>query len=528
MNCWRIELKEFTLSSWGEAFFKFVLYSLSMVFRVYNTLTKKKEVFRPLRKQHVGIYTCGPTVYQYPHIGNYRTMVSSDLVVRYLEFKGYNVKWVLNITDVEDKIIKASAGDLGKMKKLTKFYEREFFREINMLNIEKAYKYPRATEHIKEMVSLIQSLLDKGIAYLGEDGSIYYSVRKFKNYGKLSGVKPGKSKKLQRISHDEYGKEDVSDFALWKAWKNEDGEIYWNAEFRIKNKKIKIKGRPGWHIECSVMSMKYLGKSFDIHTGGVDLIFPHHENEIAQAEGATNKQFVKNWIHMEHLLVEGEKMSKSLKNDYKLREIMGWGYSPLDLRFLYITTHYRSLMNFTRKSLEAARKNREKLQNIYEDILVLERLYKKGSKKTKTLERFLKKFEEKMDDDLNTPEALAILHEFLSFVEKNREKIRDSNFYKKAREILLKTDNVFSVLEREPKIDFVRVCEEAKDIEKTTEIQKALRKKTNISRIKELLKIRNFYRNRKEWKKSDKIRSFLNRLGYEVRDSRDVVVFKKI
>ena len=265
--------------------------------KFYNTMSRRLEDFEPINPPNVGMYTCGPTVYDYAHIGNFRAYVWEDLLHRYLTFKGYNVTQVMNLTDVDDKTIKGSQKLGISLAEYTEKYKKAFFEDIDTLNIQRAQVYPSATEHIDDMVRLIQMLLDKGIAYRSDDGCIYYSIAKFPEYGKLSGKKPEHLIEGARIKHDEYEKEEWADFALWKAWTPDDGDVFWETPLG--------KGRPGWHIECSAMSMKYLGESFDIHTGGEDNIFPHHENEIAQSEGATGKKFVKYWLHCAHLIVEG-------------------------------------------------------------------------------------------------------------------------------------------------------------------------------------------------------------------------------
>jgi len=314
--------------------------------KLYNTFGRKKENFKSLKKGKVGIYVCGLTVYNFGTIGNYRALVNSDVLVRYLEYKGYNVNKIVNITDVDDKTILGSTKANKSLKEFTKKYEKAFFEDEGKLNIKKASKYPRATDHIKDMIVIIKKLLDKGLAYKADDG-IYFNVKKFKRYGKLSGVKIAglKAGASERVKGDEYDKDNVRDFALWKFYDNKDEKVFWDTEFG--------KGRPGWHIECSAMSSKYLGQPFDIHTGGVDLIFPHHENEIAQSEGCCDKKFVNYWIHNEWLMVNGKKMSKSLGNYYTVRDIVDKGFNPLALRYFYLTGHYRSQLNFTLDNLNS-------------------------------------------------------------------------------------------------------------------------------------------------------------------------------
>ena len=295
-----------------------------MSLKLYNTLTRKKEVFKPINKNSVGIYLCGPTIYNHVHIGNLRAYLFADILRRYFEFKDYKIKEVMNLTDVDDKTIRDSQIKKKSLKEFTKEYEKGFLEDIKSMNLETPEFIPKATEHIPEMINLIKDLLNKKFAYKSEDG-IYFSIKKFKNYGKLAGIKLAdlKTGASERVGEDEYEKENARDFALWKFYTKEDGNVFWETEFG--------KGRPGWHIECSAMSMKYLGKSFDIHMGGEDLIFPHHENEIAQSEASTGKKFVNYWLHNGWVLVDGKKMSKSLKNFYNLKDIIKRGYSPLDL-----------------------------------------------------------------------------------------------------------------------------------------------------------------------------------------------------
>ncbi|MEK9209470.1 MAG: cysteine--tRNA ligase, partial [Patescibacteria group bacterium] len=331
-----------------------------MALKLFNYLTKKKEIFRPLKAGKVGLYTCGPTVYDTAHLGNLRTYIFEDVLRRTLKANGLKVKQVMNITDVEDKIIKKMREEKKRLKEITEPNIKIFFQDLKKLNIEKAEVYPKATEHIQEIIKLIAVLLKKGLAYKAEDDSIYFKISKFKNYGQLSGLK---SKDVgrpyndgRRISEDEYKKE-AADFALWKARPAKAGrEPSWPSPFGP--------GRPGWHIECSAMSMKYLGKTFDIHAGAIDLLFPHHENEIAQSQAATGKKFVNFWLEGEHLLVSGQKMAKSLKNFLTLKDIEKKGFDPLVFRYLVLTSHYRKKLNFTWNSLKAGQNALDKLKEI--------------------------------------------------------------------------------------------------------------------------------------------------------------------
>ena len=282
--------------------------------KLYNTLTRKKQIFKPLNKSMVGFYSCGPTIYNHAHIGNLRAMIFYDSLKRALLFNGFKVKHIMNITDVEDKTIRG-AREMGiSLESFTGAYDKSFKQNLQELNVMAPDHYPYATKYINEIINLIKKLLQKGLAYQGKDESVYFDISKFRKYGKLSRLKYRIIREGARVALDEYGKEQASDFVLWKAWKPEDGDVFWHSPWG--------KGRPGWHIECSAMALKNLGQSFDIHAGAVDLIFPHHENEIAQSEGATGKPFVKYWLHLEHLLINKQKMSKSLKNDFKLNDII--------------------------------------------------------------------------------------------------------------------------------------------------------------------------------------------------------------
>ena len=373
--------------------------------KLYNTMTRRKEVFVPLHEGEVRMYTCGPTVYDYAHIGNFRAYVFEDLLRRFLEYRGYRVVQVMNITDVDDKTIRRSREAKLSLQEYTRRYERAFFEDLEKLNIERAEHYPRATEHIPEMVALIQRLMEKGYAYRGEDGSIYYDISKFKEYGKLSKLRLEELKAGARVRQDEYAKEEAQDFALWKAWSEEDGDVYWDTPLG--------RGRPGWHIECSAMSMRYLGETLDIHAGGVDLIFPHHENEIAQSEAATGKTFVRYWVHNEHLLVEGRKMSKRYGNFYTLRDLLARGYDPLAIRYLLLATHYRRKLNFTFKALEDASRAVGRLSDFMQRLEEYSPGKEEATELSRRVEEAKREFDAALSDDLDTPCALAAVFRLL-------------------------------------------------------------------------------------------------------------------
>ena len=450
--------------------------------KLYNTLTRKKEVFKPIKKGRVSLYTCGPTVYNYIHLGNLRAFLFYDLVKRYLLYKKYKVKHVMNITDVDDKTIRDSQKEKKSLKEFTEFYTKEFLRDLQELNIINPDIMPKATEHIPEMVSLVKILLKKGYAYKAADG-IYFSIKKFKNYGNLAQLEKQNLQSNARVSLDEYEKENISDFSLWKAYDKNDGNVFWEREIG--------KGRPGWHLECSAMSQKYLGIPFDIHCGGIDLVFPHHTNEIAQSEAAYNKKFVNYWLHNEHLLVDEKKMSKSLHNFYTLRDLLSKQYSGKEIRFLLLSVHYRQKINFTFESLNSVKNILEKIEEFMTNI----QNYKKSSpsliKKTK------QEFEKAMDDDLNFSKALAVIFDFMKEV--NKKRIGTG-----VKKLMLEFDKVLGL--NLDKIKSEKIPE--KIIKLAAEREKA--------------------RKEKNYKEADKIRNEINSLGYQLEDSGKGVKIKKV
>ncbi|MBQ7529377.1 cysteine--tRNA ligase [bacterium] len=373
-----------------------------MATRFFNTMSRTLEDFVPMESGKVKLYTCGPTVYDFAHIGNFRTYVFEDLLRRYLEYRGYEVTQVMNITDVEDKTIRKAREQKIALNQVTEPFIKAFFADLKSLNIKPATYYPRATQHIERMVEMIRDLLKKGAAYRSEDGSIYYDISKFADYGQLAHIKVEELQTGVRIDQDEYEKETAADFALWKAWDENDGEVYWDQYTDLG------KGRPGWHIECSAMSTEYLGNHFDIHTGGVDNIFPHHQNEIAQSEMFTGERFVNYWLHSEHLQVEGKKMSKSAGNFYKLRDLLK-DWHPLAIRYLLLSTHYRSRLDFTFAGLKAAQETRESLVNFVRRLLEQEGMQEVEENIVSLVDESRDKFVKALDNDLNMPEALAVL-----------------------------------------------------------------------------------------------------------------------
>jgi cysteinyl-tRNA synthetase len=491
--------------------------------KLYNTLTRKKEDFEPLEKGKVRMYSCGPTVYDYAHIGNLRAYLSSDILRRYLEFSGYKVKQIMNLTDVDDKTIKRSIAEGIKLKGLTEKYAKAFFEDLKILNIQPAEKYPKATEHIKDMIKHINLLLQKKIAYLSKDGSIYYDISKFKSYGKLSGIKVKELKEgaSKRVSKDEYDKENAQDFALWKGWSSDDGEVFWNAEFLIdvntqkseisgapKSKtplwrKQIVKGRPGWHIECSAMSSKYLGEQFDIHSGGQDLIFPHHENEIAQSEAVTGKQFVKYWFHNGWLLVEGKKMSKSLGNFFTLRDLLKETPNARPIRYILMSVHYREPLDFTFEKFRAAEQTLKRIDNFIERVKSI-----KAKTENRTAEILIKNLEsnvrEALDNDLDIPGSFGYLFNFIreinSLIEKNELSEKQA---KETIKLFEKLDKIYGVL----------ISEEKTDVPKE---------------VLELAREREKARKAKDWKKSDELRDKIKELGFSVKDTPERYILTKI
>jgi cysteinyl-tRNA synthetase len=438
---------------------------------IFNTLSREKEEFIPIDGHQVGLYTCGPTVYNYVHIGNWRAYIFADLLKRYLKYSGYEVKHVMNITDVEDKIIREVQAQNKSLKELTEFYTNEFFKGRDILNIEPADINTKATDYIDEMISLIKKLEKNGFAYKTSDGSVYFNIHKDPLYGKLSHFKLSDLKENAdgRLKKDEYEKESAQDFALWKAWTPEDGEVFWQTEYG--------KGRPGWHIECSAMSMKNLGESFDLHTGGVDNIFPHHENEIAQSECATGKDFAKYFMHNEHLLVDGVKMAKSAGNFYTLEDIISKGIDPLAFRLWLYTSNYSTRTNFT---LEAVKASQTALTRLKDSFLAL------GNDTGNINSVYKKRFMEFLDNNLDSPQALTVLWE------------------------LLKDPNISNSDKKATILDFDKVL--GLDLDKI------------ILEVipDEIIKLKNERqkaRANKDWTKSDEIRKQINSLGYEIKDT---------
>lgn len=452
----------------------------------YNSLTRKKELFKPIRKDWVGLYTCGPTVYNFVHIGNLRTYIFEDVLRRTLAYAGFHVRHVMNITDVEDKIIREASAAGKNIRSYTAPYEKAFYHDVKKLNILRAWKYPKATQHIHDMISLITILLQKKRAYTADD-SVYFDISRFSRYGRLSQIKKRSLKAGARASADEYTKNEVQDFVLWKAAKP--NEPSWRAPFG--------RGRPGWHIECSAMSMKYLGETFDIHTGGVDLLFPHHENEIAQSEGATGKPFARFFVEGEHLLINREKMSKSIGNIFTLRDIEEKNINPLALRYLVLTAHYRSKLNFTWESLTAAEQSLKKLYE-FARHLATEQKNRAITTGTKSSAPWKKKFETVIMNDLDTPRALAIIWDIIHEYHKNPSVYNPKEILK----MLYEFDTIFGL--------------NLKKITPETIPQEIIR----------LAARREEYRKEKKWQEADRIRSEIEEQGWIIEDTPEGVKIK--
>ncbi|MCP4146796.1 MAG: cysteine--tRNA ligase [bacterium] len=417
--------------------------------KFYNTLSNSIEEFKEIEKGKIGFYTCGPTVYDFAHIGNFRSYVFEDLVKRYLTYRGYQVKHIMNITDIDDKTIKKAIEFNVTLKEVTCQYIDAFLADIETLNIIKAEQYPHATDYIDQMLDIIYNLEDKGYAYK-KDNSVYFSINKFKEYGKLANISQENLKPGVSVDSDEYDKENVQDFVLWKGKK--EGEPSWPSE-RYGD------GRPGWHIECSAMSMAYLGPHFDIHMGGVDNIFPHHENEIAQSQCANNQKFVNYWLHCQHLIVDNHKMSKSMGNFYTLRQVLEKGYHPMEIRYLLIATHYRKLLNFTFDGLGRAGQS---LKRIHDFIFSLKGLKPEEGETpgvTELLNTSEGKFQENMDNDFNISGALGAFFDFIHKVNLHLKELKQKDV-ENILAFVNRINSVLGVIEEEEEVDLDAMVEE--------------------------------------------------------------------
>ena len=445
-----------------------------MQLKFYNSLARRVEPFEPLVPGKAGLYTCGPTVYNFAHIGNFRAYVFEDVLHRTLEYAGYALTHVMNLTDVDDKTIRGSRAAGVPLRDYTQTYKDAFFEDLRTLSVEPATVYPAATDHIPEMIALISRLVEKGVAYRAADGCVYFSVAKFPAYGRLAHLDFSGMRSGVRISNDEYAKDAVGDFALWKAWDEADGPVKWDSPWGP--------GRPGWHIECSAMSMKYLGESFDLHTGGIDNLFPHHENEIAQAEAATGRPFVRCWMHCAHLRVDGEKMSKSLGNFYTLRDLIEKGWTGREIRYVLINAHYRQGLNFAFTALEDARRSLERIDRCVD-------LATEGDA-PEWATAHLADFTEAVNDDLNIPRAFAALFGL----------VRDTNVHGGG--------SVLSVFRRMDEVLGVIFFGKAEKAEIPAEIQALLDRRAEA-------------RKAKDWAESDRLRDEIAAAGWLVKDSRE-------
>ena len=470
-----------------------------MEIRLHNTLSNQTEPFVPLKPGEVTIYTCGPTVYDYAHIGNYRTFVFQDILRRFLKLRGFRLTHVMNLTDVDDRIIANAAAKGVSIRDYTEKFAQAFFDDCKTLSIESPELWVRATDNIDSMVQLIQRLQEKTYTYPSE-GSIYYRIAKFPDYGKLSKIDVTGIQAGARVDVDRYEKESARDFALWKAPKP--GEHFWDTPIG--------RGRPGWHIECSAMAMKYLGETIDIHTGGVDLTFPHHENEIAQSEAATGKHFVRYWLHAEHLLVEGEKMSKSLGNFFTLRDLFAKGYKPSALRFALASVPYRRQLNFTFDGLQQAASAVERLRNFADRLAQGKFAPGRHPGMSERIAKAAADFDAGLSDDLNTAQALAAAYDLVreANVAIDKGEFRQDDVVA-AQQFLATFDCVFAVLEDN---DAAKLNElgYAKDANALSD-----------SEVEELVAERNAARKSRDFASSDRIRQELADRGIILEDNKD-------
>ena len=453
-----------------------------MSLKLYNSFSRKKELFKPINHGKVGLYTCGPTVYDFAHIGNFRTFIFEDLLKRWLTHIGYDVTHVMNITDVDDKTIAMAKNQNVSLSNITEGYTEQFMNDLRWLKILPADKYPRATKSIYKMIEIIEKLINKGHAYVESDGSVYFSINTYPDYGKLARVSMKGKTKSNRIKDDEYDKNSPQDFALWKGWKKEDGEIGWDAPWG--------KGRPGWHIECSAMSSENLGNHFDIHCGGVDNMFPHHENEIAQSICSSGEKFVNYWLHSEFLLVDGGKMSKSLGNCFTVNDLLKKGFTAESIRYQLLAGHYRTKISF---SLKKKQESDKVVSRINEFQALLIDLGAQDIQRKQLPDSYLD-FVEAMNDDLNTPKALGIFHSWMRQVLKkiktgsiSKEEVRE------AWEFLTTFDLIFGFLKN-----------------------KSLKIPT---KIKKLLELRKSARAENNWTLADDLRNQILEEGWTVEDT---------
>jgi len=461
-----------------------------MPLQFFNSLKREKEIFQPIEKGKVGLYTCGPTVYDYAHIGNFRTFMFEDLLKRWLLHLRYDVKHVMNITDVDDKTIKKAKQMKVSLSRITDKYTQYFMEDLTWLKMIPADIYPTATESIPKMISMIERLLEKGFAYREDDGSVYFNISSFPNYGKLTQINISAQRTGDRVMEDEYDKDAPQDFALWKGWKEEDGEVVWDAPWG--------RGRPGWHIECSAMSSESLGDHFDIHCGGVDNMFPHHENEIAQSQCATDQPFVNFWLHSEFLMVDGGKMSKSLDNFYRISALKELGFTAESIRYQLLAGHYRSKITFSIDKKHEGDKVVQRLSDFYN------RLQKMNANESSTgsMPAAYSKFRDRMNDDLDSPQALAVFFDWMKTVNGKIDKnVITNSELGQAWEFLIAFDSVFGFIRNQ-------------DFEIPDKINLLLNKRQKA-------------RDEENWVESDLIREHLKEKGWMVEDTPDGQYIKK-
>lgn len=465
---------------------------------LYNTESRRKEVLSPIRDHHIRMYTCGPTVYNFAHIGNFRTYVFEDLLRRTIKFFGMKITQVMNLTDVDDKTIKGAIAQDITLDQFTQPFKDAFFEDLETLNIEPVEHYPAATDYIPEMIDMINTLIDKGFAYKSSDGSIYYAISKFPRYGCLSHLKLEdlQSGASERVATDEYEKDNVSDFVLWKAYDpTRDGKIYWESPFGP--------GRPGWHLECSAMAIKILGETIDIHVGGIDNMFPHHENEIAQSEACSGHQFVKLWMHSEHLIVDNKKMSKSLGNFFTLRDLLNKGYSGIQVRYMLLQTHYKTQLNFTVTGLESVKVSLQRLQDFILRMGEINQTVNSGLVEP-LLDLAYEIFSIALADDLNISAALAGVFDLLRGVNGlcDEGKVGKEEA-EKVLALLKRFDEVLGVLSFEDAVDEI-----------PADLEEALAKRIEA-------------RQQKNWALADTLRDLISARGYIIEDTPQGARLKK-
>lgn len=468
--------------------------------RFYNTLGRRLMEFQSIEPGHVRMYTCGPTVYNYAHIGNFRAYLFEDVLRRTLEYHGFRVTQVMNLTDVDDKTIRDSRANGLSLDAFTRKYKDAFFEDLKTLRIEPAERYPEATAHIPEMIDMIRVLMEKGFAYQSDDKSVYFAISKCKSYGQLVKLDFESQRVGARVSSDEYAKDSVADFALWKAWDEKDGDVKWDSPWGP--------GRPGWHLECSAMSRKYLGTTFDIHTGGVDNMFPHHEDEIAQSESANGCKFVNYWLHCEHLTIKGQKMSKSLGNFFTLRDLLEKGWTGAEIRWCLIGTHYRSKLNFDPAALEQARASLNKFRALFQRLAAAPQGAALASEAEALAKDAKTKFGAGLADDLNASEAFAAVFKFTKEVNALLSKGMEADGAKFALDAFRDFDRVLAVFD----------------------VDDALKAKTGDDLPEDVMEL---VRKRAEAKKAgnfaeaDAIRASLKAAGWIVEDSPSGPIVKK-